>query len=287
MAGVTPRDLPDRLADALGGRPSRLTPLSGASTGAVYRADLTNGESVVVKSGQAHLAVEARMLTDLKALSDLPVPTVRYVDDRCLVIDHIRHDGTGAPGAAQAHAGGLLAALHTVPRPHFGFDYDTVIGVLPQPNPLADRWVPFFRDHRVLAMANAGLADGTVSRQLHRRLEALAGRLDRYLEEPPHPALLHGDLWTGNVLYEGDHIVGIIDPALTIGHPEIELAFATLFGTVGDRFFRAYAERAPFDWDFFDLRRDLYTIYPLLVHVRSWSTGYARGIEAVLDRLGL
>ena len=288
MAGVTGRDtVADRLEAALGSRPARLSPLAGASTGAVYRADLGDGRAVAVKHGQANLAIEARMLADLAAESGLPVPSVLYADPDLMVMEFIPHDGTGAPGAAQAHAAVLLSALHAVPRPFFGYGYDTVIGVLPQPNPKADRWVPFFRDHRLLAMAGAGLAEGTVTSVLHRRLEALAARLDSYLDEPRHPALLHGDLWTGNVLYRGDRVVGMIDPALTHGHPEIELAFATLFGTLGERFFKAYAERAPFDWDFFDLRRDLYTLYPLLVHVRAWSAGYARGIEAVLDRLGL
>lgn len=279
--------LTGQVASALGHRPSRLTPLSGASTGAVYRADFGDGRAVVVKHGQANLAIEARMLADLAADATLPVPSVLFADSDLLVMDHIPHDGTGAPGAAQAHAAALLSALHAVPRPFFGYGYDTVIGILPQPNPKADRWVPFFRDHRLLAMAEAGLAEGTVTPVLHRRLEGLAARLDRYLDEPPHPALLHGDLWTGNVLFRGDRVVGMIDPALTYGHPEIELAFATLFGTLGERFFKAYAERVPFDWGFFDLRRDLYNIYPLLVHVRSWSAGYARGIESVLDRLGL
>ena len=108
-----------------------------------------------------------------------------------------------------------------------------LIGPLPQPNPQMDRWIPFFRDHRLLAMARAAQAEGKLPAQLLIRLERLAERLDTYLSEPRHPSLLHGDLWTGNVLVRGQRIAGFVDPAIYCGHPEIELAFTTMFGTFG------------------------------------------------------
>jgi fructosamine-3-kinase len=89
------------------------------------------------------------------------------------------------------------------------------------------------------------------------------------------------------VLHRDGRIVGLIDPAIYWGHPEIELAFMTLFGTVTAAFFEAYRQAAPLDPGFFDLRRDIYNLYPLLVHVRYWDISYARPIEALLSRLGL
>ena len=76
-----------------------------------------------------------------------------------------------------------------------------------------------------------------------RRIERLAERLDDFLIEPAFPSLLHGDLWTGNVLTRSGRVAGFVDPAIYCGSPEIELAFATLFGTFGEAFFEAYAER--------------------------------------------
>ncbi len=283
---LTP-DLADRIEAAIGRRPVAAEPLSGGSTVAVLKVVLEGGEAIVVKAGQGHLANERFMLDELARLSDLPLPEVLYGDDALLLMSHIAHDG-GAPGAAaQAHAAELLAALHTEPRDRFGYQQDTVIGQLPQPNPPGDRWVDFFRDHRLLHMTEAGHREGTVSDGLRGRLEALAGRLEDYIDEPPHPALLHGDIWTGNVLSHGDRIAGFIDPAIYCGHPEIELAFATLFDTFGAPFFRRYRELAPLEPGFFEIRRDLYNIYPLLVHVRYWDVAYARPIEATLSRLGL
>lgn len=279
--------LADRIEAALGQRPVSAAALSGGSTVSVLKVRMPDGEVVVAKTGQGHLANERYMLDELARLSDLPLPAVLYGDDDLLLMSFIAHDGA-APGAgAQAHAAELLAALHTTPFEHFGYERDTVIGQLPQPNPPGGCWVDFFRDHRLLHMAEAGHREGTVSGTLLRRLDALAGRLDQYLEEPAHPALLHGDIWTGNVLSRGDRIAGFIDPAIYCGHPEIELAFATLFGTFTEPFFRRYRALAPLEPGFFELRRDLYNIYPLLVHVRYWDVSYAKPIEATLSRLGL
>ena len=279
--------LADRIEAALGIRPVSAEPLSGGSTVAVVKVLLSDGQAIVAKTGQGHLAIERFMLDELARLSELPLPEVLYGDDALLLTSFIDHDG-GVPGAAaQVQAADMLAALHSAPREHYGYARDTVIGQLPQPNPPGDRWVDFFRDHRLLHMTEAGHDEGTVSDTLRRRLEALAGRLEDYLDEPPHPSLLHGDIWTGNVLSRGDRVVGFIDPAVYCGHPEIELAFTTLFNTFGKPFFRRYRELAPLEPGFIELRRDLYNIYPLLVHVRYWDVSYARPIEATLSRLGL
>ena len=93
-------------------------------------------------------------------------------------------------------------------------------------------------------MARAAEAEGALPAKLLIRLERLAERLPDYLTEPAHPSLLHGDLWTGNVLVRGDRVAGFVDPAIYYGHPEIELAFTTLFGTFGAAFFETYENAA-------------------------------------------
>jgi fructosamine-3-kinase len=118
------------------------------------------------------------------------------------------------------------------------------------------------------------------------RLERLAEKLDDYLLEPAHPALLHGDLWTGNVLVRGDRIAGFVDPAIYYGHPEIELAFTTMFGTFGRAFFDAYEALLPLEPGFHETRSDLYKLYPTLVHVRLFGESYLGAIDRTLSRLG-
>jgi len=79
----------------------------------------------------------------------------------------------------------------------------------------------------------------------------------------------------------------LVDPAISCGHPEIELAFTTLFGTFGTSFFEAYESVLPLEPGFHEIRSDLYNLYPRLVHVRLFGAGYLGGIEQTLERLGI
>jgi fructosamine-3-kinase len=135
-------------------------------------------------------------------------------------------------------------------------------------------------------MAREALAAGRLPMSLMARIERLAGRLERWLPREAAPGLVHGDLWHGNILAREGRVVGLLDPALHYAEPEIELAFMTLFGSVGEPFFAAYARLRPIAPGFFEQRRDLYNLYPLLVHVRLFGGGYAADVERILGRFG-
>src|SRR5262249_20351173 len=147
------------------------------------------------------------------------------------------------PAGAERHAAELLADLHSVTAPTFGLERDTLIGPLPQPNPPTSKWVEFFREHRLVYMARLAAGAGQIDDRRHDRVQRLADALPRLIEEPDAPSLLHGDVWTTNVLARGDRITGFIDPAVYYGHAEIELAFTSLFGTFTRGFYGRYAER--------------------------------------------
>ena len=273
-----------RVETALGGRVASAERLSGGQIAAVWRVSLQDGRAVVVKSGH-ELALEAWMLQYLAQHSTVPVPAVYLADDDLLAMEFLANDGR-LTAQAESHLGEIVAGLHAIPGEHFGFERDTVIGSLPQPNPPSADWPAFFRDHRLLAMGRAALAAGMLPQPLMTRLEALGGRLDRWIGNDAAPALIHGDLWAGNILGRGPHIVGLIDPALYFADPEIELAFMTLFGSVGERFFSSYGERRTLRPGFFEERRDLYNLYPLLVHVRLFGGAYVAQVDRTLARYG-
>ena len=281
----------ERLEAALGARVTALATMSVGFGLTGFKVDLADGRRLAVKAWQTSARVDLRlegyMLGELARHSTLPVPTVHLADPNLLVMDFIETDGGGITPQVERHAAELIAALHAVPHPSFGYERDTLIGPLPQPNPQMDRWIPFFRDHRLLAMAGAAQAEGRLPAQLLIRLERLAERLDSYLAEPRHPSLLHGDLWTGNVLVRGQRIAGFVDPAIYCGHPEIELAFTTMFGTFGPAFFEVYEALLPLEPGFHELRSGLYKLYPTLVHVRLFGSAYLPPIERTLAQLGL
>jgi fructosamine-3-kinase len=110
--------------------------------------------------------------------------------------------------------------------------------------------------------------------------------LPRWLDDGSPPSLVHGDMWTGNVLCKGGRIAAFIDPAVYYADAEIELAFSTLFGTFGEAFFDRYREHRPLQPGFFEARRDLYNLYPLLVHVRLFGGSYVGSVERTLRQFG-
>lgn len=280
--------LADRIEQLLGRRPSRIAPLGGGCIAPVYRCDLAGGERIVAKqpAPSGTLECEAWMLRYLEEHTALPVPAVLAAESDLLLLEYI-DSGDPIDARAEAHAAELLAALHAIRGPHFGFLRDTLLGPLDQPNPATPRWRDFFRDQRLLHRARAAHEAGRLPVRLLARIETLAGRLERWIDEPRRPSLIHGDCWSGNVLVKAGRVAGFIDPAIHWAHPEIELAFGTLFGPFGDAFFRRYSELAPLAPDFFEARRDLYNLYPLLVHVQLFGGGYANSVARTLDRFGV
>ena len=114
------------------------------------------------------------------------------------------------------------------------------------------------------------------------RLERLAGDLGNRLPARPRPALLHGDLWSGNVLTSAGQVSGLIDPACYFGHAEADLAMLTLFWQPGEAFFAAYG---PLEPGFLE-RRPIYQLWPALVHHSLFGTGYVPLLERLLDAAG-
>ncbi len=88
------------------------------------------------------------------------------------------------------------------------------------------------------------------------------------------------------MLAKGGRISAFLDPAIYHADPEIELAFISLFNSFGDAFMRRYAEIRPIREGFFETRRDLYNLYPLLVHTYYFGGGYLGSVQRTLGRFG-
>lgn len=275
-----------KLAQIMPSPPVEIRPLATGVASQLYHVKDADGAQFVAKVSQGQsLTIEAAMLRYLQEHRFLPVPRVFYSDPQLLLMEHIAGNHQ-LDAKAQEHAAELLANLHSISGNGFGFDYDTLIGGLDQPNPWSDRWLDFFAEHRLLYMAGEAYKAQQLPLDLRNKLERCAARLHRWLAEPAQSSLIHGDIWSGNVLSIEGRICGFLDPAIYYAHSEIELAFITLFGTFGQPFFHRYHALNPIADGFFEERRHIYNLYPLLVHVRLFGGGYVQQVRDILKRLG-
>lgn len=286
---MTEKILAEGIEEYLGERLLSARPMGGGCIGEVYRVELEGGAPLVAKvdrKSASHLEREAYMLRYLGENSDLPVPQVFHGSETLLLMEYVEGSSRFSDGA-ERHAAELLAALHGISADAYGHERDTLIGSLDQPNLWTGSWSEFFREQRLLYLARVAYEAGRLPKGDLERIHRLAERLDDYLEEPERPSLVHGDVWSANVLAKGDSITAFLDPAIYHADPEVELAFISLFDSFGDAFFERYAEIRGIRDGFFEGRRDLYNLYPLLVHVYFFGGGYLESVRTTLRRLGL
>ncbi len=274
------------VAAVCGAEPTRATPLIGGCIAEVYRLDFEDRPPLVAKvAAQGGLAVEGFMLDYLAEKSALPVPATRHVSEELLLMDYVEH-GPGHGAAAEVDAAERLAALHGITAREFGFERDTVIGALPQPNPWTENWCDFFREQRLLVMGLIARESGRLPAETHRHLERFCLQLENFIDQPPAPGLVHGDVWSGNVLFAEDRIAAFIDPALYYADPEVEIAYIELLSTFGAAFHRRYRELRPLRPGYDEGRRDVYNLFPLLVHTEICGPPYAQMVQDILSRYG-
>jgi fructosamine-3-kinase len=271
------------IAAALGSPPQASQAVSGGCIHCARRLELADGRRVFVKSagaGQAALlAAEARGLGLLDR--HIRVPRVLGQDvtadgTRWLALEWLDLQPLG--GAAWADLGRQLAVLHAVTAAVHGLDHDNFIGATPQSNMPAESWLEFYVERRLRPQLRLARAHG------HDLAEAgiVAGAAAVLAAHDPAPALLHGDLWSGNAAALRGAAAVVFDPAPYHGDPETDLAMLELFGgPLPQAFFRGYGpgppERAR--------RRPLYDLYHALNHLNLFGAGYTSMVRRCLEAL--
>ncbi len=178
-----------------------------------------------------------------------------------------------------------LAALHQSTANSYGLDHDNYIGSLQQQNHSFESWLEFFFEKRLKPQFGLAYYEGRIDLAYMKRLDELRPKLEGFFPEEK-PALLHGDLWSGNVMPVKNGLPAIYDPAVYYGHREMELAFTRLFGGFESEFYEAYREVYPVHPNFAE-RKDVYNLYPLMVHTNLFGTSYLAGVDKVLRRFGV
>jgi fructosamine-3-kinase len=258
--------------------------VGGGDINDAYRVQLEDGTCAFVKTraevAPGEYATEADGLRWLAEAGGLPLPEVRGVADDVLVLAWVDE---GRPGD-EAELGRGLATIHAAGAPAFGASGDAGGGVRPLrisrltlPNDAAPDWPAFYARNRLEPL----LPEVPVATA--RAVERVIGRLPELAGPDEPPARLHGDLWTGNVLWDTDERPWLIDPAAYGGHREVDVAMLKLFGSPGRAFHAAYDEIRPLAPGH-EERVGLWQLFPLLVHAALFGGGYAASAESVARR---
>ena len=191
----------------------------------------------------------------------------------CIVMEYLRP----RPGRDSAALGRGLAEIHARDQHSFGFPLTTYCGPTPQDNRACDSWPEFYAERRLRPLAVRLEAEGRLGRAERALVERLVERLPSLLSHGPKRALIHGDLWSGNVLATAGG-EALVDPACAACDPEMEFGISTLFGGFSERFFAAYDEASPLPAGWRE-RNPLYQLYHLLNHHLIFGGHY--GLEAL------
>jgi fructosamine-3-kinase len=264
-------------------------PVAGGDICTATRVRLGDGRSAFVKTrprpSPGFFAAEAAGLRWLAAAHGAPAPDVLGVSEDCLVLSWVE-PGRASSDAAEGF-GRALAATHAAGAETFGSATAGFIGVLPLPNEESTTWVDFYAERRVLPYLRAARDRLAISDTGVVAIERLLGQLDRHAGPPEPPSRIHGDLWSGNVVWGADGAGYLVDPAAHGGHRETDLAMLALFGAPHlARILAAYTEVRPLA-DGWEARVPLHQLHPLLVHAVLFGGSYgeraAAAARSVLD----
>ena len=295
MAASLPEAIRRAVEGAVGAVRSA-TPVGGGDVSHAARVE-TAGGPVFAKWGTGDAgrtyAAEAEGLAALARAAGpdlvVPAPLAAVAPDGdapgVLVLPWLERDRPTADGWRRFGAG--LAEMHRAPAPgdgRYGWDADNWIGSKPQTNGWAGSWPAFFGERRLQAQAEVVRGRGAWDPAWDRMLDRLAGRLEDVLPQAPPPSLLHGDLWGGNAVALASGRFALIDPAVSVGHREADLAMTELFGGFDRLFYDGYRDAWPLEPGYPE-RREVYDLFHLVNHL-THGPSYRRPVEATLRRFG-
>jgi fructosamine-3-kinase len=278
-------DPSERVTLALGTAVESARPTGAAITGQRWRVRLADGRDVFVKTRDdapdGFFAAEAAGLDWLGAApGGPPVPAVLAHDTDLLVLPWLMEERPASTTVERL--GRQLAAMHAAGSPVFGAAQDGWIGAAELENGPLDGWPEFYAERRVLPYVRQLRDGGKLGGDEATVFERLAARLPEIAGPAEPPARIHGDLWTGNVLWSGER-GWLVDPAAHGGHRETDLAMRTLFGEGWvPRMLAAYEESTPLS-DGWRARQRLHQIHPLLVHAVLFGGGYLAAALAAAE----
>lgn len=266
-------------------------PVHGGDINDSFRISTTNGQQYFLKENNLQsfpgmFAREAEGLTALRENSILQVPAVIACgnddEQQWLLMEWLE---PGSPTKVYwENFGHALALQHQQSNKQFGWKNDNYIGSLPQVNDWQNKWQAFYTNNRIMPLSEQLRQQGKFSSKDIAAAENFCNRLPELMPEEP-PALLHGDLWSGNCMCTINGSAAIYDPAVYYGHREMDLGMTQLFGGFATAFYLAYDNAYPLDAGWQE-RLPVTQLYPVLVHAVLFGSHYVQQAANILKQYG-
>ncbi|HFA49550.1 MAG TPA: hypothetical protein ENJ95_11105 [Bacteroidetes bacterium] len=288
MFSILPAAIHQKCIEILGTGIASVQPVGGGSISQTYLLETANGHFFIKINSEKNAArmfgTEARGLNVLAATGVVRTPEVIQHGelDGCayLLMEYIE------PGHRERgfweKFGRSMAALHQNTAPQFGFAHSNFIGSMFQTNSRLDNWAEFYIQERLEPQVLMAMLNKKLTHSDFKHIEKLYQELPNLCPDEP-PALVHGDLWSGNFLVGQNNEPVLIDPSVSYSHREMDLAMSHLFGGFDRDFYRSYEEAFPLAPGFRE-RLPVFQLYYLLVHVNLFGGSYVRSVREVIKR---
>ena len=264
-----------------------ISPLSGGDINEVYKINCTLGEYVVKYNSRLRFPAmfykEANGL-ELLRKGGLRTPNVidhfEDRDDQFLILEYVAEEKV--ENKFWFHFANSLSELHQKSNTSFGLDQNNYIGSLVQHNGQMPTWEEFFISKRLKPLIKEAFDKGLLARKHLADFDHFFTVFTELLPVEP-PSLLHGDLWSGNLLCGSEQQAVFIDPAVYYGHREVDIAMTKMFGGFDLVYLDHYQDRFPLEkgWE---ERVPIHNLYPRLVHLVLFGRSYLSGIENVIQK---
>lgn len=264
-----------------------IKPIKGGSINEAYYVKTKEAQFFMKfheNSPKSFFKSEATGLRIIKETNTISVPNyVSYSDqpgNAFLMLEWIEGEKTEQ---TETTLGEKLAKLHRQFGRMHGFEADSYIGLLPQPNKLLANWLEYYREYRLGNQLKIGVERGVITGTRKEKLEKLLAQLDKWIPSFVEPSHLHGDLYGGNWIVGHRGEPYLVDPSFLYGDRHFEIAFTEVFGGFSEQFYDAYNQTFPLRDDYEEIK-PLYQLYYYLAHLNMFGESYGDSVDRILHR---
>jgi protein-ribulosamine 3-kinase len=227
---------------------------------------------------------EAKNLKYLNKIFDL-FPKLINFNKNCLIIEFFQNDGD-KPANTNLDFLESIIKIHNITNNLYGFEFNTQIGALEQPNEFENSWTNFYSNKRLGPIFELANKRENLGSFINEKINYLLKNIKNFIPENFTPQLLHGDLWEGNIIFNNKNFIGFIDPGSFYGHNEMEVAYLRWFNPsfIDSKFLEKYNNYIKLEKNYLDYEI-IYQLYYALCNVALWDRSYIKETKKLLIKL--